>query len=393
MQRFFIIVFLFLTCLPLAVFADDSEQNWNTYRNLEIFASVLAIMQEHYVEKIDTDEVIEGAINGMLLSLDPHSSYLTAENFSDLQDDTRGSFSGIGIEITSRDGLLTVVAPIEGTPAQRQGILAGDQIIFIDGEPTQEMTMTEAVTKLKGEAGTTVILSVHHKDRPRLEEITIIREIIAVDSVKGLLLEPGVAYIRISSFQTHTTRDFRRQLDAITKDTNINGLLLDLRNNPGGLLDQAVKIADIFLDKGLIVSTRGRRPEQTTSFKAHAGGNFTFPMVILVNEGSASASEIVAGALQDQGRAIIVGTETFGKGSVQTIIPMADGAGLRLTTARYYTPKGTSIQATGISPDVTIAFEQTETEKKAESGGRDFMRERDLPNHIENEKKLLYGER
>ncbi len=365
---------------------DDSDQRRQTYQSLEVFSNVLTLLQQHYVEEIDTGDVLEGAIRGMLMSLDPHSSYLKPEDFKELQEETRGSFSGIGIEITIRDGRLTIVSPIEGTPAFEKGLEAGDQIIAIDGEPTKNMTLMDAVKKLRGEKGTRVVISVHRTSWQQLHDITIIRDVIPLHSVRSEMIDDDFAYVRISNFQANTLRDFSSALKKLSGDEPLDGLILDLRNNPGGLLDQAVKVADLFLDRGVIVSTRGRNPDQTSSFEAESGDDYLdFPIVVLVNGGSASASEIVAGALQDHGRAIIVGTETFGKGSVQSIIPMPNGAGLRLTTAKYYTPSGDSIQATGINPDVVVEFKPFSEEEDDNKTARPSLREKNLPNHFENE--------
>lgn len=360
----------------------------DTYKDLEAFANVLSLVQENYVEEIDSQKAIEGAIKGMLTNLDPHSSYMKPDDFKELQVETKGSFTGIGIEITMKDGILTVVSPIEGTPAFEKGLKAGDKIIKIGEEATQDLTLMEAVKRLRGPKGTEVTISIHRKGWTDLKEITIVRDVIPIHSVKSKMLEPGYPYIRIINFQSQTTHDFKEVLKEMEKKGPIKGLVLDLRNNPGGLLDQAVKISDIFIDKGVIVSTKGRIKEQNTVFYAHDNnGKFDLPLVVLVNEGSASASEIVAGALQDHKKALILGAQTFGKGSVQTIIPMDNGAGLRLTTAQYYTPSGRSIQATGITPDILVASiianggkeEDTPEEKKLK-----FLREKDLKHHIEN---------
>jgi carboxyl-terminal processing protease len=369
--------------LPVTLLAEDLNERQQTYKDLEIFANVLTLLQQHYVDKIDTNEVIIGAINGMLTSLDPHSSYMQPDDFKELQEETKGSFSGIGIEITIRDGILTVVSPIEGTPAFKQGIGAGDQIIRINAESTKDMSLMKAVKKLRGEKGTKVTITVHRPGGQALKDFTLTRDVIPLHSVKSMQLEPGQLYIRITNFQAATTRDVRNVLNKFSKKQPLKGVVLDLRSNPGGLLDQAVKVSDIFLDKGVIVSTRGRNPEQEMIFEAHNGsGKFTFPMVVLVNGGSASASEIVAGALQDHGRAIIIGTVTFGKGSVQTIIPMPNGAGIRLTTARYYTPSGDSIQETGITPDVIVPFQEPVKKETIQQPWE--IREKDLPGHFSN---------
>ncbi len=362
---------------------DNEQQQQTIYRNLETFANVLTLLQQHYVDKIDTRKVIIGAINGMLTSLDPHSAYMPPGDFKELQEETKGSFTGIGIEITIRDGMLTAVSPIEGTPAYKAGIQPGDQIIRINGELTKSMTLMDAVKKLRGKKGTKVTLTIHRQGWPEPRDFVLVRDVIPLHSVRTMVLEPGLLYVRITNFQSNTTRDFVQALHRAMKKHPLNGLLLDLRDNPGGLLDQAVKVADVFIDKGVIVSTRGRDPEQNMRFEAHKGNRqYTFPLVVLVNGGSASASEIVAGALQDHKRAIIVGTVTFGKGSVQTIIPMPNGAGIRLTTARYYTPSGRSIQETGIRPDVVIPFRMpAKTEKEPRQWS---IREKDLPHHFTN---------
>ncbi len=364
--------------------AENNEQQQQTvYRNLETFANVLTLLQQHYVDRIDTEKVIIGAINGMLTSLDPHSAYMPPEDFKELQEETKGSFSGIGIEITIRDGVLTAVSPIEGTPAYKAGIQPGDQIIRINGELTKSMTLMDAVKKLRGKKGTRVTITIHRQGWPEPRDFVLVRDVIPLHSVRTMVLEPGLLYVRITNFQANTTRDFVRALNRAWKKHPVQGLLLDLRDNPGGLLDQAVNVADVFIDKGVIVSTRGRDPEQNMSFEAHKGNRrYSFPMVVLVNGGSASASEIVAGALQDHKRAIIVGTETFGKGSVQTIIPMPNGAGIRLTTARYYTPSGRSIQETGILPDVVIPFRKAAANDRQPD--RWSIREKDLPHHFTN---------
>jgi carboxyl-terminal processing protease len=349
----------FLSLFPCSpVFAEISEeQRIATYKQLEIFSNVLSILQENYVEEIDTKEVLNGAIRGLLFTLDPHSSYMPPESFEDLQEETRGSFSGIGIEVTIKNDMLTVVSPIADTPADQAGIKANDIIVEIDGINTKNMGPYEAIKKLRGPAGTDVTISIHREGWENLKEITFKREMIPIQSVKAEFLSPGFAYTRITNFQSHTTDDFKAKLRQMHSVQRLDGLILDLRNNPGGLLEQAVSIADIFLDKGTIVYTKGRREDQNNVYVARANDDKSaYPLVVLVNEGSASAAEIVAGALQAHKRAIIVGTRTFGKGSVQTILPLPDGAGLRMTTARYYTPDNRSIQALGITPDVEIPF-------------------------------------
>jgi len=381
----FLLLQFFICSATFSEAAISQDQREATYRQLEIFANVLSILQENYIDDISADETIEGAISGMLLSLDPHSSYLTADDFDELQDETRGSFSGIGIEVTIRDGLLTIISPIEGTPADSAGLKAKDLIVKIDGNPTKDMPSMDAIKQLRGAKGSEVSISIYRDGWQELKDFSIVRDIISLHSVNGMFLEPGFAYVRITNFQGQSTKDVKELLTELNEKMSIKGLILDLRNNPGGLLDQAISISDIFLDQGLIVYTKGRIKEQNMTFQAHANnGKNHYPLVILVNEGSASASEIVAGAIQDHKRGVIVGTQTFGKGSVQTILPMPGGSGLRLTTARYYTPNGRSIQATGIVPDVEVPYIPY---VKEELNGRvlpDFVREASLKNHILN---------
>ena len=389
MNKFKKILHITIIILPLFFVSKhqahgSSDDMQKTYKNLEVFSNVLSMIQQNYVDDIDTQETIEGAIKGMLTSLDPHSSFLRPDDFKELQVETKGSFSGIGIEITIKDDMLTVVSPIEDTPAFKAGIQAGDRIIKIEGESTKEMSLIEAVKQLRGQKGSEVTISIHREGWIDLQEFTIVRDVIPIHSVRSNVLEPGYGYIRITNFQRKTSQDLQNSLDDLDKEGSLKGLVLDLRNNPGGLLDSSVKIVDIFLDEGIIVSTKGRLKDQNMEFSAHSGGSeYDFPIVILINSGTASASEIVAGALQDHKRALILGTQSFGKGSVQTIIPMADGAGLRLTTARYYTPSGTSIQATGIIPDVLvpkIAAKEDDSPKDP----KEFFREKDLRHHLEN---------
>ncbi|MBM9616198.1 S41 family peptidase [Desulfobulbus rhabdoformis] len=385
-------IFTLILCCCLSVssvLAETDKQERDLYRDLETFANVLTLIQQYYVDEVDSGKVLTGAINGMLSSLDPHSAYMTAEDFRALEEETSGSFTGIGVEISIRDGVLTAVTPIEGTPADRQGIQPGDQIVRINGKLTKTMNLMEAVKMLRGEVGTKVTITIHRKQWKTPKDYTLTREAIPLVSVNSMVLEPGYGYIRISNFQTSTTKDVVSALAGLRKKERLQGLILDLRNNPGGLLDQAVNVSDLFLDKGVIVTTKGRFKEEQMVFEAHpTGGGNTFSMVVLVNSGSASGSEIVAGALQDHKRAIILGTTTFGKGSVQTVLPLPEGAGLRLTTAKYYTPSGDSIQATGIKPDMIVPLVPVipETENVTEAAAANTtIREKDLPNHLKNE--------
>lgn len=378
---FSLIIFIILSNASKTIAIQDEV----TYKNLETFANVLSIIKKNYVEEINPEEVIQGAIKGMLTSLDPHSSYLKPENYKDLQVETKGNFSGIGIEITMKDGVLIVVSPIEGTPAAHLGIQAGDKIIKIEAEYTKGLTLMESVKMLRGSAGTKISLSIFRDGWTKLKEFSITRAVIPLHSVRSKLLEPGYGYIRITNFQAKTTRDTEDALSNLNKDEPLKGLVLDLRNNPGGLLNQAVKVSDLFINEGTIVSTKGRQENQNMQFKAHPKLDANqFPIIVLVNAGSASAAEIVAGALQDQKRAVLLGTKTFGKGSVQTVIPMNNGSALRLTTARYYTPNGTSIQAEGITPDFVVAREFNSQQKNESSNNqRIYRREKDLPHHID----------
>ncbi|MEN8135211.1 MAG: S41 family peptidase [Thermodesulfobacteriota bacterium] len=388
LRKILLIALLITPVLSVALWANGPAAHakpHDTYKSLEVFSNVLSLIQKNYVESVDATEVLQGAIRGMLSSLDPHSSYLKPDDFKDLKMETKGSFTGIGIEITIRDSTLTVVSPIEGTPGDRAGLKAGDKIVKIENELTKDMTLMEAVKKMRGPKGTTVNISVYREGWTELKEHTIIRDVIPLLSVRSKVLEPGYVYIRISNFQSKTTRDFKKALKELSSKGRISGLIIDLRSNPGGLLAQSVKIADIFIDEGVLVSTKGRIKEQNTTYNARSSSKkYDFPMVVMVNEGSASASEIVAGALQDHKKALIVGTPTFGKGSVQTIIPMSNGAGLRLTTARYYTPNGGSIQAKGIEPDIIIEKIQPPTDDQDNKKKKTFLREKDLKHHIEN---------
>ncbi len=361
----------------------------DTYENIEVFTNVLSLVQKNYVDGVTTKQLIDGAITGMLSALDPHSAYLPPDLYKELQVDTRGSFGGLGIEITTRNNVLTVVSPIEDTPAYRAGIKSGDQIIKIEDEFTKDMPLVEAVKKMRGPKGTSIHITLRRENVSKLIELTLVREVIKIQSVKSRLLEKGYGYLRITQFQERTDEDVQKTLANIEKENGgpLTGLVLDLRNNPGGLLTQAVKVADEFIDSGLVVYTDGRLENQKQKYFAHkAGSHMDFPMIALVNGGSASASEIVAGCLQDHKRALVLGTQTFGKGSVQTILPLDDTAAVRLTTARYYTPNGRSIQATGITPDIFV--ENAIVQAKADGGAKfPSVREENLPGHFQQPHK------
>ena len=356
------------------------------YESLEAFTNILSIVKKNYVEEVDTKNLVNGAINGMLSSLDPHSAYLTPELYKDLQMDTQGRFGGLGIEITVKGGVLTVVSPIEDTPAFKAGIKPGDMIFKIEDEFTKDMTLVDAVKKMRGPKGTKINLSIKREGVPELIDVTLVRDTIRVQSVKSRVLESGYGYIRLAQFQERSDRDVQKALEKLAAEKGgLKGLVLDLRNNPGGLLTQAVRVSDLFLDSGLIVYTEGRIEAQRQKYFAQKEGSWMdFPMVVLVNGGSASASEIVAGALQDHKRAVVLGTKTFGKGSVQTILPLDDSSALRLTTARYFTPNGRSIQATGIVPDIIVETTPPQ-EGKADEKKRSTLREENLPGHLQNQ--------
>lgn len=350
------------------------------YKTMELFTDVLSLVRKSYVEEVDLKDLIYGAIDGMLATLDPHSSFMTPEMYAEMRVDTKGEFGGLGIEITIRDGILTVVSPIEDTPAFKAGLKAGDQIIRIEEKVTKNMNIMEAVKLMRGPKGSPVTITVlRNGGKPK--KFTIVRDTIQVRSVRQRVLEPGYGYVRVAQFQERTAEELTKALRKVRQDSGeeFHGLVLDLRNDPGGLLDQAVKVSDLFLEEGLIVYTEGREEGTRLRFNAKKQGTEPeYPMVVLINGGSASASEIVAGALRDHDRALIMGTQSFGKGSVQTIIPLGDDSGLRLTTARYFTPNGISIQATGITPDIVV--EQAEI-KDAKDEPR--FREKDLENHFE----------
>jgi carboxyl-terminal processing protease len=361
-----------------------TAETGDVYEPIEILTEVLRQIEKNYVEPQDPQKLIYGAIKGMVQSLDPHSSFMTKEEHQELLIETKGTFSGVGIEITIRDNILTVVSPIEGTPAYKAGIQAGDKIIKIDDKPTNDMGLTDAVKLIRGKKGTKVKLTIMREGEDKPLDFMVTRDMIPIRSVRGYLLKPTIGYVRVSNFQSKTGEDLAEALEEIESGGPLEGIILDLRNNPGGLLSQAIEVADQFLDSGLIVSTKGRIASQDMQVTAHKiGKERKYPIIVLVNGGSASAAEIVAGALQDNKRALILGTRTFGKGSVQTILSLSDGSGLRLTTARYYTPNGKSIQLSGITPDIEVAFVPPAESEKAKKPR--FIREEDLEHHMLNE--------
>jgi carboxyl-terminal processing protease len=355
----------------------------DTYRQLSLFGDVFERVRADYVEKPDDGKLIESAINGMLAGLDPHSSYMDTKSFRDMQVQTRGEFGGLGIEVTMEEGLIKVVAPIDETPAAKAGIMANDIITHLDDEPVQGLTLNQAVEKMRGPVNTKIKLKVMRKGGDKPIEVSITRDIIRVRSVRSRLEGDDVGFIRVTQFNEQTTDGLKKAVADLTAQAGdkLKGFVIDLRNNPGGLLDQAISVSDAFLEKGEIVSTRGRNAEETQRFNARAGDlSKGKPLIVLINGGSASASEIVAGALQDHRRATVIGTRSFGKGSVQTIIPLGSGNGaLRLTTARYFTPSGRSIQAKGISPDIEVLQEvpdelKTRTDTRGEASLRGHLK-------------------
>jgi carboxyl-terminal processing protease len=362
----------------------SAEGKGSDYESIELFTDVMAIIKKSYVEEVDTKKLIYGAINGMLASLDPHSSFMSPETYKEMRIDTKGAFGGLGIEITIKDGVLTVISPIEDTPAFKAGIKSGDQILRIDGKFTKDLNINDAVKRMRGQKGSKVVLTIMREGFDMPKEFSLMRDIIQVKSVKARMLDNGYGYVRIAQFQEKTDEDLSKALKSLQEETKgpLSGLVLDLRNDPGGLLDQAVRVADHFVEDGLIVYTEGREKDAKMQFFAKKGGKEpSYPIVVLINGGSASASEIVAGALQDHKRAIVMGTQSFGKGSVQTIIPLSDESGLRLTTARYFTPKGRSIQAKGITPDIVV--ERIELPKQGDKKDGFHISEKDLENHFE----------
>lgn len=372
-KRFFIILLFFFNFLFFStnlVKGDNNRQE--TYKQLNLFGDVFQRVQEQYVDGVSDKELIESAISGMLQSLDPHSSYLSPESYKDMQVKTKGTFGGLGIEITMEDGFVKVVSPIDDTPAANAGMKSGDLIIGIDGESIKGLTINEAVSKLRGPVNSKVTITVV-RDKEDPFEIEIVRDVIKIRSVKHEVINE-IGYVRLTTFSDTTTSGMEKSINEIRKELGdkFQGLILDLRNNPGGLLNQSISVADSFLDQGEIVSTQGRKEDDTSRIFAKKGDLIDGkPLIVLINSGSASASEIVAGALKDHSRAIIVGTRSFGKGSVQSIIPLPGNGAMRLTTARYYTPSGISIQAKGIEPDIKVEAGMTQTKKEANQNRRE----------------------
>jgi carboxyl-terminal processing protease len=358
------------------------------YKILKTFSDVLGLVEKNYVESVEIEALVEGAIKGMLATLDPHTGYMNSKHYTSLKEETSGEFGGLGIEITVKEGVLTVVAPIEDSPAFKAGVQSGDQIVKIEEEFTKNLSIEDAVKKMRGPKGTSVTISVSRKGKKELRPITVVRDIIKVKSVRFRTLGDGFGYIRLAQFQEGSSDEFRqalKDLDGLNGST-LKGLIIDVRNNPGGLLNQAIRIADLFLKEGVVVYTEGRLESQKQKFYAHNDKiEPGYPIIVLVNEGSASASEIIAGALQDHGRALILGKQTFGKGSVQTVLPMESGDALRLTTALYYTKSGRSIQAEGITPDIEVEMKRVSDEDRTQAeSSLPRVKEKDLPGAIKN---------
>lgn len=364
--------------------ATDAQSK---FESLKRFSQILDLVERYYVQDVPRTDLINGAIDGMLQSLDPHSTFMDQEEYKSMQESTSGEFYGIGVEITQDEsGVLRVVTPIEDTPADKAGLQAGDLILEVDGKLTQDLGLRESVSRIKGEKGTKVKLTILSKKAKAPREVEIVRDAIPLISVKLRELDDGIIWIRLSRFSENTTEELKEKLTAYKKKHKINGVVLDLRNNPGGLLDQSIKVADMFLQGGTVVSIKGKGNDSRNFDSAKQSTDITAPMVVLINAGSASASEIVAGALRDHKRALIIGEKSFGKGSVQNIIPLNDGSAIKLTIARYFTPNGTSIQAKGIEPDLVVPFEAPAKEENSATKFLHAPREQDLQGHLEEVK-------
>jgi carboxyl-terminal processing protease len=376
---------LIITALAIAGTWSLADVSTGTeeYKELKVFTEVLSYVKRSYVEEPSTKDLVYNAIKGMLSSLDPHSGFMTQEAYKEMQVDTKGEFGGLGIQIGMKDGILTVIAPIEDTPAFKAGIKAMDRIIKINGEPTKDMALHEAVGKMRGPKGTDVTITIMREGWKETKDFKITRDIIQIKSVKARLIDDEIGYVKITQFQEKTGEELSSALNEIGVE-KMKSIILDLRNNPGGLLNSAVDVSSRFLDAGKLVVYIKDRAGEKNEYRTYAGDSAykEQPMIVLVNQGSASASEIVAGCLKDWNRAVVLGLQTFGKGSVQSVIPLSDGSAIRLTTARYYTPRGTTIQTTGIKPDIEVKLEAKNGEKE-----HPVIREKDLKGHLENERE------
>jgi carboxyl-terminal processing protease len=378
-----VLVGVLFAAIAIGVVSTKIVNAQSTYEDLRTFVDVLNVIKKNYVDEVKTKDLVSGAIKGMLSSLDPHSGYMSPEAFKEFQVETKGEFGGLGIQIGIKDNILTVIAPIDDTPAYKAGIKAGDKILKIDTESTKSMNIQDAVSKMRGPKGKPVVLNIYRENWTEPKDFTIVRDIIKIKSVKAKILQNDIGYVKLSQFQEMTAEDLSKALKDL-KDKGMKSIILDLRNDPGGLLNSAVDVAGQFLPaKKLVVYIKGKSGDKIEYFTEGDVPAYTdLPMVVLVNQGSASASEIVAGALKDWNRAVIVGVQTFGKGSVQTLIPLSDGSGLRLTTAKYYTPSGVSIQNVGITPDIIVKLEAKDGK------GMSVIREKDLEGHLRNEKNI-----
>lgn len=371
--------------LTQGVLADKAKPEALPLKDLQTFVEILNRVKNDYVEPVEDKALIESAVRGMLGGLDPHSAYLDKDEFKEMNIATSGKFGGLGIEVQLQNGFVRVVAPIDDTPAAKAGVMAGDLIVKIDDTPVKGLSLSEAVSKMRGDPGTKIALTLVREGEAAPKVLELKRDIINVASVRGRSLEPGIGYLRISSFTTETAGSLDKEFKKLAKDDALKGLILDLRNNPGGVLDAAVKVSDAFLEKGNIVSIKGREAGASRDFEARGGDLLAGkPIVVLINGGSASASEIVAGALQDQRRGLVVGTKSFGKGSVQTILPLSNDAAIKLTTARYYTPSGRSIQAEGIEPDIVVRPLKLAKSEGTEDNAFEPIKEADLNNSLSN---------
>jgi carboxyl-terminal processing protease len=384
-MRLALVTLTLVTFLGVGVFLGRGWVNkvsaeTETFEDLRVFSEVLSLLQKNYVEPVDNKELVYGAIKGMVNTLDAHSSFMPPDVYKEVQVDTKGEFGGLGLQVGVKENRLVVIAPIEGTPADKAGVKAGDWILKVDNKSTKDLNLMDAVNMMRGAKGSKITLVISREGAKEPLEFTITRDIIRLKSVKSKLIEPGIGYIRVSQFQEQTGNDLADAYNQL-KEKKIRSLILDLRNNPGGLLSSAIEVAEQFLDSGkVVVAIKGKDGKKDEYFASGRGSPIDLPMIVLVNEGSASASEIVSGALQDWGRVLVLGAQTFGKGSVQTILPLSDGSALRLTTAKYYTPKGRSIQNTGIDPDITVKPVPVKEAKSIP-----IVREKDLERHLQNE--------